>query len=167
MKNARKRHPPRLGIWAGVFLKWRFSMEGKPRCKKCGRILKSPASIARGVGSVCAGATGTQKKMAPVRTKRNSGKTYQKVGTSGRQVSLFTGDTPAKPVSKKELYRMRREERRRFFETRQPFECGILMPKRMPLVYEPLQDGNWQENPGGRVISHERLQQYLTKYRFI
>jgi len=142
-------------------------MEGKPRCKKCGRVLKSPASIARGVGSVCAGATGTQKKMAPVQVKRRSGKAYQSVGIGEKQASLFFGDTPAKPMNKKELYRRRREERRQSFETRQPFQCGVLMPKRMPLMYEPLQDGNWQENPSGRVISHERLQQYLTKYRFI
>jgi len=142
-------------------------MEGKPRCKKCGRVLKSPASIARGVGSVCAGATGSPKKIHPARMKRSSGKAYQSVGTSERQVSLFIGELPVKPVSKKELYRRRREERRRFFETRQPFQCGLLMPKRMPLVYEPLEDGNWQENPSGRVISHERLQQYLTKYQFI
>ncbi|HMN14336.1 MAG TPA: hypothetical protein PKD55_18625 [Bellilinea sp.] len=74
---------------------------------------------------------------------------------------------PAKPLSKKELVRRRREERRRSFETRHPFQCGLLMPKKMPLVYEPLADGNWQENPGGRVISHERLQQYLAKYRLI
>lgn len=142
-------------------------MEGKPRCKKCGRILKSPASIARGVGSVCAGETGTQKKVSPVHEKRSSGKAYQSVSVGERQASLFLGDMPAKPVSKKELYRRRRDERRRSFETRQPFQCGVLMPKRMPLVYEPLQDGNWQENPSGRVISHERLQEYLTKYQFI
>ena len=142
-------------------------MEGKPRCKKCGRILKSPASIARGVGSVCAGVTGTQKKMAPVRVKRRSGKAYQSVGTGERQASLFTGELPTKPVSKKELYRRRREERRRSFETRQPFQCGLLLPKKMPLVYEPLEDGSWKETPSGRVIPHERLQQYLTKYRFI
>jgi hypothetical protein len=30
-----------------------------------------------------------------------------------------------------------------------------------------LEDGSWQENPSGRVISHERLQQYLVRYRFI
>ena len=142
-------------------------MEGKPRCKKCGRILKSPASIARGVGSVCAGVTGTQKKMAPVRVKRRSGKAYQSVGTGERQASLFTGELPTKQVSKKELYRRRREERRRSFETRQPFQCGLLLPKKMPLVYEPLEDGSWKETLSGRVIPHERLQQYLTKYRFI
>lgn len=142
-------------------------MEGKPRCKKCGRILKSPASIARGVGSVCAGLTGTQRKMAPVRAKQSSGKAYQGIGAGERQVPFFSGEMPMKPASKKELYRRRREERRRSFETRQPFQCGLLMPKRSPLVYEPLEDGNWKENPSGRVISHERLQQYLTKYRFI
>ncbi|MCZ7547640.1 MAG: hypothetical protein M5U11_00590 [Anaerolineales bacterium] len=74
---------------------------------------------------------------------------------------------PTKPMSKKELYRRRREERRRSFETHQPFQCGLLMPKKMPLVYEPLEDGSWKENPSGRVIPHERLQHYLTKYRFI
>lgn len=142
-------------------------MEGKPRCKKCGRVLKSPASIARGVGSVCAGATGAQRKAVNDGMKRSSGRAYQSVGVSERQTPLFSGEMPATPVSKKELYRRRRDERRRSFETRQPFICGLLMPKREPLVYKPLRDGKWQEDPGGRVISHERLQQYLLKYRLI
>lgn len=80
---------------------------------------------------------------------------------------LFPGESLAKPLSKKEMYRKRKEERRRSFETRQSFECGLLLPKKEPLVYEPLEDGNWKEAPSGRVIPHERLQQYLTKYRFI
>lgn len=80
---------------------------------------------------------------------------------------LFPGEPSVKPLSKKEMYRRRKEERRRSFETRQPFQCGLLLPKKMPLVYEPLEDGSWKENPSGRVIPHERLQQYLTKYRFI
>lgn len=142
-------------------------MEGKPRCKKCGRVLKSPASIARGVGSVCAGATGAHRKAVRAGQRRSSGRAFQSLGVSERQAPLFSGDMPAKPLSKKELVRRRREERRRSFETRHPFQCGLLMPKKMPLVYEPLADGNWQENPGGRVISHERLQQYLAKYRLI
>lgn len=142
-------------------------MEGKPRCKKCGRVLKSPASIARGVGSVCAGAIGAQRKMASVQAKQSSGKAYQGIGVGERQTLLFSGELSARPVSKKELVRRRRDERRRSFETRHPFQCGLLMPKKMPLVYEPLADGNWQESPGGRVISHERLQQYLVKYRLI
>ena len=142
-------------------------MEGRPRCKKCGRVLKSPASIARGLGSICAGAAGTIRKIAPARPKQSSGKAYQSVGKGEKQASLFFGDTPAKLLNKKELYRRRREERRRSFETRQPFQCGLLLPKKMPLVYEPLEDGNWKENPSGRVIPNERLQEYLTRYRFI
>jgi hypothetical protein len=43
----------------------------------------------------------------------------------------------------------------------------VLPPKRKPLVYTPLDDGTWRENPSGRVVSHERLQEYLTRYRFI
>ena len=143
-------------------------MTEKPRCKKCGRILNSMASIARGLGPICAGATVRQQKRAvPIRAKRNSGKAYQSVGMSESQVLLFTGELPAKPVSRKELYQRRREKRRRSFETRQAFECGLMLPKKMPLVYEPLEDGNWKENPSGRVIPHERLQQYLTRYRLI
>ncbi len=142
-------------------------MEGKPRCKKCGRILKSPTSIARGVGSICAGAAGTIRKITPVRVKRSCGNGYQSVSVGERQSPLFSGDMPVKPLNKKELHRRRREERRQSFESRRPFQCGLLMPKRKPLLYEPLVDGNWQESPGGRVISHERLQQYLVKYRLI
>jgi hypothetical protein len=141
-------------------------MEGKPRCKKCGRILKSPASIARGVGSICAGGADARGKTVSVRVRRSSGKVYQSSGKGRRQVPL-SGEMPARPLSKRELYRRRREERRRSFETHQPFQCGLLLPKREPLVYQPLQDGNWQENPSGRVVSHERLQHYLTKYRLI
>ncbi|MFZ5903185.1 MAG: DUF6011 domain-containing protein [Chloroflexota bacterium] len=142
-------------------------MEGKLRCKKCGRVLKSPASIARGLGSICAGATGGRGKTFRVRMKRSSGMAYPSAGVGERRVPLFSGEMLVKPATKRDLYRRRREERRRSFETRQPFQCGLLMPKRKPLVYEPLEDGSWKENPSGRVIPHERLQQYLTKYRFI
>ncbi|MEP0805620.1 MAG: hypothetical protein HRF47_09030 [Chloroflexota bacterium] len=80
---------------------------------------------------------------------------------------LLPGELPAKPLSKREQYRRRREERRRMFEMREAFQCGLLLPQRKPLVYVPLKDGNWMENPSGRVISHERLQEYLRRYRFI
>ena len=142
-------------------------MEGKPRCKKCGRMLKSPVSIARGMGAKCAGITATSGRMVLPKVRRSSGRAYQSVGVSGGQSLLFPGEPSAKPLSKKEIYRKRKEERRHSFETRQPFQCGLLLPKKMPLVYEPLEDGSWKENPSGRVIPHERLQQYLTKYRFI
>lgn len=142
-------------------------MEGKPRCKKCGRVLKSPASIARGMGSKCAGITATSGKSVHARMKQSSGRAYQSTVSSRVQSPLFPGDLPTKHLSKREFYRRRREERRRLFETREPFQCGILLPKKMPLVYEPLDDGSWKETPSGRVIPHERLQEYLTKYRFI
>ena len=146
---------------------WRIAMEGQPRCKKCGRILKSPGSIARGMGPKCAGVSASSGQSAHARVKRSSGTAYQSLGSNQTQAPLFLGDLPTKRLSKKELYRRRREERRRSFEMHVPFQCGVLLPKRMPLVYTPLDDGNWKENPSGRVISHERLQDYLLRYRFI
>lgn len=142
-------------------------MEENPRCKKYGRRLKSPMSIARGMGPKCAGVTATSGKSVHVRIKQSSGEAYPCVVSNHVQSPLFPGDLPTKRLSKREVYRRRRDERRRLFETREQFQCGMLLPKRKPLVYTPLDDGNWKENPSGRVISHERLQEYLTKYRFI
>jgi len=144
-------------------------MEENPRCKKCRRVLKSPISIARGMGPKCAGVSATRGKSVRARITRSSGIAYQSVCVVSNQIQtpLFPGDLPMKRLSKRELYRRRREERRRSFETREPFQCGILLPKRKPLVYTPLDDGSWKENPTGRVISHERLQEYLKQYRFI
>lgn len=142
-------------------------MEKQPRCKKCGRLLKSPMSIARGMGPKCAGVTATSGKSVHARIKRNSGEAYPSAVLGHIQIPFFSGDLPTKRLSKREVYRRRREERRRLFETRESFQCGVLLPKRKPLVYIPLEDGTWKENPSGRVISHERLHEYLTRYRFI
>jgi len=142
-------------------------MEKQPRCKKCGRRLKSPLSVARGMGPKCAGITSTSGKSVRVRSKQSHGVAYSDKAPSQEQAPLFPGELPKKHLSKRELVRRRREERRRLFETRLPFQCGLVLPARKPLVYTPLEDGSWQENHSGRVISHERLQQYLVKYRFI
>lgn len=142
-------------------------MEKQPRCKKCGRRLKSPLSIARGMGPKCAGITSRSGKNIRMRSKPSSGMAYSDKVSSHVQTSLFLGELPKKRPNKRELVRQRREERRRLFETRLPFQCGLVLPARKPLVYTPLDDGSWQENHSGRVISHERLQQYLVKYRFI
>ena len=142
-------------------------MEGQPKCKKCGRILKSPVSIARGMGPKCAGVTATSGRSVRRRITRSSGVAYQSASSVQLQTYLFSGDLPTKRLSKRELYRQRREERRLSFETRKPFQCGMLLPKRKPLVYTPLDDGSWKEYPSERVISHERLQNYLRRYRFI
>lgn len=151
--------------WGTLY--WRILMEGKTKCKKCGRVLKSAISIARGMGPKCAGIISTSGKGVRVQSKSNSSLPYAKITPTQVQTVLFSGDLPVKRPSKRELVRRQREERRRLFETRLPFQCGLVLPARKPLVYTPLEDGAWQENPSGRVISHERLQQYLVRYRFI
>jgi hypothetical protein len=142
-------------------------MEKQPRCKKCGRRLKSPLSIAIGMGLKCAGIKSNSGRSVHVRSKPSSRTTYSDKPLAQMQAPLFTGELPKKGLSKRELFRRRREERRRLFETRLPFQCGLVLPARKPLVYIPLEDGSWREDYSGRVISHERLQQYLVRYRFI
>ena len=142
-------------------------MDKQPKCKKCGRRLKSPMSIARGMGPKCAGITARSGKSVRVRSRPSSGVAYTEIGASHIQAPLFPGELSKKRLSKRELFRRRKEERRRLFETRLPFQAGLVLPARKPLVYTPLEDGSWRENPSGRVISHERLQQYLVRYRFI
>ena len=131
-------------------------MDKQPKCKKCGRRLKSPMSIARGMGLTCAGITATSGMSVRIRRKPHSGAAYSNKAPSQVQAPLFP-----------KMLRQRREERRRLFETRLPFQCGLVLPARKPLVYTPLEDGSWQENLSGKVISHERLQQYLMRYHLI
>lgn len=142
-------------------------MEKQARCKKCGRRLKSPLSVARGMGPKCAGIKSTSGRSVRVHSKPGSRTAYSDKTPDQVQAPLFSGALPKKRLSKRELFRRRREERRRLFETRLPFHCGLVMPARKPLVYIPLEDGSWREEYSGRVISHERLQQYLIRFRFI
>ena len=142
-------------------------MDKQPRCKKCGRRLKSPLSIAIGMGPKCAGITSTSGRSVRVHSKPSSRTAYSDKTLVQVQAPLFTVELPKKGLSKRELFRRRREERRRLFETRMPFQCGLVLPARKPLVYTPLEDGSWREDYSGRVISHERLQQYLIRFRFI
>ena len=142
-------------------------MEKQPRCKKCGRRLKSPLSIAIGMGPKCAGIKSTDGRSVRVQSKPSSQSVYFDKTLVQVQASLFTGELPKKRMSKRVLFRRRREERRQLFETRLPFQCGMVMPARKPLLYTPLEDGSWREDYSGRVISHERLKQYLVRYRFI
>ena len=142
-------------------------MEKQPRCNKCGRRLKSPLSIARGTGPKCAGITSTSGKSVRVRIKPDSGVAYSNNAPSQVQTPLFPGELPKKRTSRRELVRQQREDRRRLFETRLPFQCGLVLPVRKPLMYTPLEDGSWQEDSSGRVISHQRLQEYLRRYHFI
>jgi uncharacterized protein DUF6011 len=47
----------------------------QPRCKKCGRPLSDPDSIARGMGPECAGISGSRGKSPRVRRQNGSGST--------------------------------------------------------------------------------------------
>ena len=142
-------------------------MERTVKCKKCGRVLKSPLSIAMGMGPKCAGVSSAQGCRIHIGIRRSSGKSYQAVGMGGMQSLLISPEHAERKLSKKELSRRRRDERRRLFEQRQPFQCGILTRGKTPLIYEPTGEKEWKDKVSGRVISHEHLQDYLRRYRFI
>lgn len=142
-------------------------MEERARCKKCGRVLKSPASIARGMGLTCAGATPVAGKSFELRIRRGSAEPYSATGPAKIQNTAPAGDLSNKPAGKREIFRKVREERRKLFEARRPFQCGVLTRTHTPLIYLPLGDSGWKENHSGRVIPHERLQAYLKRFSLI
>ncbi len=141
-------------------------MQQQVRCKKCGRVLKSPASIAMGMGPKCAGVSGGGRGVG-VRAGRRGGASYSLGKSSGTQVAFPTSDIKPKRLSKREIARRNRDERRRLFDERQPFQCGLLLPERKPIIYTPTKDGDWKDSTSGRVIPHDQLQNYLKRYRFI
>lgn len=138
----------------------------EPRCKKCGRILSNPISIARGMGPKCAGISGGGRSVG-VRIGRRSGTSYSLDFSGGMQATLPIGNTAPKRPSRRELTRGSQEERRRLFGERKPFQCGVLLPERKPIIYTPTEDGGWKINKNGGVISHDQLQSYLKRYQFI
>ncbi len=137
-----------------------------PRCIKCGRKLKSPESIARGIGPKCAGTSGSSRRVQ-VRMRHLSGSAYSLEGPDGHQQSMPIGARSTERISKREIIRRKKEERRRRFEARLPFQCGVLVASRRPLVYIPLPDDTWREEHSGRTILHARLQDYLLRYGLI
>jgi hypothetical protein len=141
-------------------------MEQQARCKKCGRILRSPQSIAMGMGWTCAGGQPSSGKTFRIRRKTGTGKAYPS-SNPGTKGSSVVGDLSSKPISRREAARRVREERRRLFEQRQPFQCGVLTRTHTPVIYVPLGDGGWKENHSGHVIAHDTLLTYLQRYRLI
>jgi hypothetical protein len=137
-----------------------------PRCIKCGRRLKSPESIALGIGPKCAGASGSSRSMK-VRLPGRNGFAYSLRMTGNLQQHMPIGATPIRRISRRELIRRKKEERRRLFDARLPFQCGVLVAGRRPLVYIPLPDDTWKEEHTGRTIPHARLQNYLQRYGLI
>ncbi len=142
-------------------------MEEQARCKKCGRVLKSAASIARGMGSTCAGTKPTSGKTFNPRVRAGSTKCYSTPGPNRIQNAALSGDLSNKPVSKREMFRKVRDERRKLFEERRPFQCGVLTRTHIPLIYVPAGERSWKENHSGRTIPHEALQNYLERYNLI
>jgi hypothetical protein len=129
--------------------------------------LKSSASIARGMGSTCAGTTSISGKTFKPIIPGGSTKSYSNPGLGRIQNAAFAGDLSNKPASKREMFRKVRDERRKLFEERRPFQCGMLTRTQTPLIYVPLGDSGWKENHSGRVIPHERLQAYLKRFSLI
>ena len=142
-------------------------MEEQARCKKCGRALKSPASMARGMGPTCAGTTLPFGKDSSLRIRRGSAKPYSATGPNRIQNAASYGDLSTKPISKRELFRRAKDERRKLFEERRPFQCGVRTRTHTPVVYLPLGESGWKEDHSGRVIPHEKLQAYLKRFSLI
>lgn len=61
----------------------------QPRCKKCGRPLSSPDSIARGMGPECAGISSSRGKSVRVRTGNRCSTVYNALGASHTAVPLL------------------------------------------------------------------------------
>jgi hypothetical protein len=59
------------------------------RCKKCGRMLRDPESIARGMGPECAGSHGGRKKYYS-RRKVHRGSAYSLGADGTASFTLFT-----------------------------------------------------------------------------
>ena len=78
-------------------------MEKQPRCKKCGRRLKSPMSIARGMGPKCAGITSTSGKSVRTRSKPSSRTAYSDKSLVQVQAPLFRGELPKKRLSRRSM----------------------------------------------------------------
>lgn len=142
-------------------------METAVKCKKCGRVLKSPLSIAMGMGPKCAGISLTKGKRLNIGIRRSSGRIYNAVGSGSSQIPLMLSPTSEKKLSRKEHAHRQREERRRLFEERRSFQCGTLVRSKTPLMYEPVGEKEWKDNLSGKVIPHEQLLAYLTRCRFI
>lgn len=142
-------------------------MEANVKCKKCGRVLKSPLSVAMGMGPKCAGISPTQGCIVHISLRRSTGKRYSIPSVSAIQSPLASTLPPQKKISRKEMANNIRDERRRLFEKRESFQLGMLVRSKMPLQYEPVGEKDWKESGNDRVISQEQLLSYLKHYRFI
>jgi phage FluMu protein Com len=142
-------------------------METNVKCRKCGRVLKKPASIAMGMGPKCAGVSITAGKKLHAGNRRQAGKTYNAVGISHSQIPLVFSKIPENQSSMRAMARRQREERRRLFQERRAFQCGKSAQAKTPLVYEPVGEKEWKDSLSGKVLSQEQLQAHLRRSRLI
>lgn len=143
------------------------------RCKKCGRVLKSPESIARGMGPECAGAPPGKGRSPHVRSRGRSGKAYQ-VYESSTQLALTAialPDEKPKKLSAKEKRlldaKAKRAERLKKFQARERFQAGRLAGSNMPLFYSPTDNGCWLSEFSQKIMSADELLAYLKRYNFV
>lgn len=69
-------------------------MTGKPRCSKCGRVLKDPVSIAIGLGPECRGDSGGRGKKVSIRQRRRQARAYRTLAfKEGQPVTIGVGET--------------------------------------------------------------------------
>lgn len=61
----------------------------QPRCKKCGRPLSDPSSIARGMGPECAGVSTKRGRSVRVRRLTGSSTTYSAADTNKKVERMF------------------------------------------------------------------------------
>ena len=59
------------------------------RCKKCGKLLRDPVSVARGMGPICSGEANAGKSFRSIR-RAYRGKTYASVGDNCQTANLFS-----------------------------------------------------------------------------
>lgn len=142
-------------------------METTVKCRKCGRVLKNPVSIAMGMGPKCAGVSMTTGKKLHAGNRRRVGKGYNAVGIGHSQIPLMLSLVPEDLSSRRDMTRQQREERRRLFNERRTFQCGISARSKTPLMYEPVGEKDWKDTLNGKVISQEQLQAHLIRSRLI
>jgi hypothetical protein len=118
--------------------------DGRPRCRKCGRPLTDPVSIALGLGPVCRGEA-AYRPVPPARPARG-GRSYSD--------PLYINTTLF--VVRSEPDENDRQRRRALLQAHMPFPCG-------DITFYPLGAGGWQSSGGSRVFTDDELAHALTE----
>ena len=123
----------------------------KPTCKKCGRVLTDPYSIAVGMGPKCRGDGPGRGGHVSVPVKRSGGKAYAAFGSGGsvgQPAPLvrdrgFTGgmEWDAFPAG---------------------FELALGEVPAGDLVFRRLSDGRWRNLINGRLYAHSYIRHHFS-----